>query len=88
MSVVAEPAPVPINALFAGDFITHVVVVMSDDTIDAAAAKVAALVVGSRVAVRDKPYVLHFEGVPVEGTRTVAEAGIAPLSEVFVSYAE
>ncbi len=88
MSVVAEPAPVPINALFAGDFITHVVVVMSDDTIDAAAAKVAALVVGSRVAVRDKPYVLCFEGMPVEGSRTVAEAGIVPLSEVFVSYAE
>jgi hypothetical protein len=88
MSVVAEPAPVPINALFAGDFITHLVVVMSDDTIDAAAAKVAALVVGSRVAVRDKPYVLRFEGEPVAGSRTVAEAGIVPLSEVFVSYAE
>jgi len=88
MSVVAEPTPVPVNALFAGDFITHLVVVMSDDTIDTAAQKVAALVVGSRVKAQDKPYVLRFDGTPVAGARTVAEAGITPLSEVFVSYAE
>jgi hypothetical protein len=88
MSVVAEPTPVPVNALFAGDFITHLVVVMSDDTIDTAAQKVAALVVGSRVKAQDKPYVLRFDGKPIAGARTVAEAGITPLSEVFVSYAE
>lgn len=88
MSVAVQSQPVPVNALFAGDFITHLVVVMSDDTIDAAAAKVAALVVGSRVKAQDKPYVLRFDGVPVAGSRTVAEAGIGPLSEVFVSYAQ
>jgi hypothetical protein len=88
MSVGTQASPVPVNALFAGDFITHLVVVMDDDTIDQAAAKVAALVVGSRVQARNKPFVLRFNGEIIPGGLTVAAAGIGPLSEVFVSYAE
>ncbi len=88
MSVGTQASPVPVNALFAGDFITHLVVVMDDDTIDQAAAKVAALVVGGRVQARNKPFVLRFNGEIIPGGLTVAAAGIGPLSEVFVSYAE
>jgi len=88
VSAATQASPIPVNALVAGDFITHLVVVMSDDTIDQAAGKVAALVVGSRVQARDKPFVLRFNGEVIPGSLTVAAAGIGPLSEVFVSYAE
>jgi hypothetical protein len=88
VTAATEASPIPVNALFAGDFITHLVVVMSDDTIDQAAAKVAAFVVGSRVQARNKPFVLRFNGEIIPGSLTVAAAGIGPLSEVFVSYAE
>ncbi len=88
MSVAVEPQPVPVNALFDGDFITHLVLILSTDTAAEAAAKIADLVAGVRVAVRDKPYVLTFEGKVVPADVTVAAAGITPLSEVFVGYAE
>jgi toluene monooxygenase system protein B len=88
MSVALEPQPVPVNALFDGDFITHLVLIMSTDTVAEAAAKIAELVVGIRVEARDKPYLLSFEGKVVPADVTVAAAGITPLSEIFVGYAE
>jgi hypothetical protein len=46
------PQPVPINALFGMDFVTLLVVVMSTDTMAQVSEKVAANVVGKRIARR------------------------------------
>jgi Toluene-4-monooxygenase system protein B (TmoB) len=44
--------------------------------------------VGKRIAPRDLPMALYMEGRRVPDGKTVAEAGIAPLSYVFVDYVE
>jgi len=89
---VAEPRgegqPVPINAMFEGDFVTQLVLVLDTDTVDAAAQKVAAQVVGRRVAPRDAGLAVRHAGRAVPGDLTVAEAGIGPLDVVFVGWAE
>ena len=61
-----EPAgqgqPVPVNALFEDDFVTQLVVVRDTDTVDQAARKVAAQVVGRRVPPRDAGLVVRLDG--------------------------
>lgn len=88
---VAEPAdegqPVPINAMFEDDFVTQLALVLDTDTIDEAAQKVAAQVVGRRVPAREAGLVLRHEGKVVPGDLTVAQAGISPLDIVFVGWA-
>ncbi len=84
----ATSTPMPIHAHFAGDFVTLLVVVMSTDTMAEVSAKVAAHVVGKRVARRDAEMVVVHRGVPVPGRATVTEAGIRPFQYVFVDYAE
>ena len=39
----------PVNAMFTGDFVTQLVVLLDTDTVDGAARRVAAQVVGRRV---------------------------------------
>jgi hypothetical protein len=82
-----EPQPIPVNALFEGDLVTLLVLLLSTDTVAEAAEKVASVVVGQRVAARDAPLVLSYAGRDVAPDQTVAEAGITPLSEVFVRFA-
>ena len=79
--------PVPVNAMFEGDFVTQLVLVLDTDTVDAAAQKVAAQVVGRRVAPRDAGLAVRHYGKAVPGDLTVAQAGIAPLDVVFVGWA-
>jgi toluene monooxygenase system protein B len=83
----AEGQPVPVNAMFEGDFVTQLVLVLDTDTVDAAAHKVAAQVVGRRVAPRDAGLAVRHDGKAVPGDLTVAQAGIAPLDVVFVGWA-
>jgi len=86
-----EPAgqgqPVPVNALFDDDFVTQLVVVRDTDTVDQAARKVAAQVVGRRVPPRDAGLVVRFDGMAVPGDITVAESGISALDVVNVGWA-
>jgi toluene monooxygenase system protein B len=84
----AEPQPIPINALFAEDFVTQLVVVLDTDTMDEVATKVAEHVVGKRLPVRDVPMVVYYRGQEVAPRTTVAGAGIAPLQNVFVGWAD
>lgn len=86
--VPAEGQPVPINAMFQDDFVTQLVLVLDTDTIDQAAQKVAAQVVGRRVKRRDVGMVVRYEGKALPGHMTVAESGIAPLGIVNVEWAE
>ena len=84
----SEPQPIPVNGKFGNDFVAHMVVILSTDTIAEAAAKVAHHAVGKRIAPRDLPMALYMEGRRMPDDKTVAEAGIPPLSYVFVDYVE
>jgi len=81
-----EPQPVPINAMFENDFVTQLAVVLDTDTMDEVAAKVAHHVVGRRQPDRGLPMVVKFNGKVVPAGTTVAEAGIAPLQNVYVEW--
>ncbi|MCL4421722.1 MAG: toluene monooxygenase [Actinobacteria bacterium] len=85
---VSEGQPVPINAMFEGDFVTQFALVLDTDTIDELAQKVAAQVVGRRQRPRDAGFVVSVEGRVLPSQITVAEAGIQPLDNVFVGWAE
>jgi toluene monooxygenase system protein B len=83
-----EPQPVPINAMFQDDFVTQLVLVLDSDTVEEAARKVAAHVVGRRVPPRDCGLVVRFDGRVVPGDVTVADSGISALDIVNVGWAE
>ncbi len=82
----ADPQPVPINAMFQDDFVTQLAVVLDTDTMEEVAAKVAHHVVGRRQPDRGLPMVVKYQGKVVPPTTTVAEAGIAPLQNVYVEW--
>ena len=83
-----DAQPVPVNALFGGDFVTQLVVVLDTDTVEEAARKVAVQVVGRRVPPRDAGLVVRLGGTVVPGDVTVAESGISALDVVNVGWAE
>ena len=84
----AEPQMVPINAMFQGDFVTQLVLVLDTDNMEEVASKVAHHVVGRRVPPRDAGMVVRYGGRAVPAGTTVAEAGIAPLQNVYVDWAK
>lgn len=84
----SEPQQIPINALFGTDFVSLLVVVLSTDTMHQVSEKVAANVVGKRIAPRDAEMAVYYRDKRVPAGLTVAEAGIAPLQFVFVDYIE
>jgi hypothetical protein len=84
----SEAQPVPINALFGADFVSLLVVVLTTDTMGQVSEKVAANVVGKRVAPRDAPMAVYYRDALVPSDRTVAQAGISPMQFVFVDYVE
>ena len=63
----------PVNALFEDDFVTQLVVVLDTDTVDEAARKVAAQVVGRRVP----------RGTP--GSWSATTAGFSPATSPWPS---
>jgi toluene monooxygenase system protein B len=83
-----SPQPVPINAKFDDDFITQLVVVLETDTMREVAAKVARHVVGKRQPARDADMVVRYQGRSLPPHITVAEAGITPMQNVYVDWAE
>jgi toluene monooxygenase system protein B len=83
-----DPQLVPINAKFGDDFVTQLVVVLDTDTMREVAAKVAHHVVGKRLPARDADMVVRYQGHDLSPDVTVAEAGIAPLQNVYVDWVE
>jgi Toluene-4-monooxygenase system protein B (TmoB)/Methane/Phenol/Toluene Hydroxylase len=83
---VSDGRPVPVNAMFEDDFVTQLVVVLDADTVDQAAQKIAAQVVGRRVLPRDGRLVVRLEGRVVPGDVTVAQSGISALDIVNVGW--
>lgn len=88
MSDPISPQPVPINAKFDDDFVTQLVVVLETDTMREVAAKVAQHVVGKRQPARDADMVVRYQGQSLPPDLTVAEAGIGPMQNVYVDWAE
>lgn len=78
--------PVPINAMFDGDFVTQLVLVEDSDTMPQVAEKVAYHVVGRRLPPRDAPMHVRYEGRRVPNDQTVTSASIGPLHNVYVGY--
>jgi toluene monooxygenase system protein B len=83
----SEPALIPLNALFADDFLQILVPVMSSQTITELAEAVAQHAEGVRVPSQDRPKVVFHNGRQLSPELTVAQAGIAPLDHVTVDYA-
>jgi toluene monooxygenase system protein B len=86
--VSTEPQAVPINALFGSDFVTLLVVVLSTDTMADVSRKVAAHVIGKRIAPRRADMAVYYRDELVPRDSTVAQAGIAPLQFVLVDYVD
>ena len=84
--IMNEPYRIPINAKFGDDFVMHVVVITSADTMAEVAQKVAHHSVGKRVSPQPRNMVVYYEGRAVAAHKTVTEAGIRPLQHVFVDY--
>ncbi|MGE0299029.1 MAG: toluene-4-monooxygenase system B family protein [Pseudonocardia sp.] len=82
----AEPQLVPLNAIFADDFVEVVAPVLSTDTIAELAEKVAYHSEGKRVRRRDAAKVVYFDDRILPPHLTVSEAGIGPLDHVRVDY--
>jgi len=80
------PELVPLNAVFATDFVEILVAVTTANTMTEVAAAVAHHVEGKRV--RGLPYdrvVIH-DGRRMAAGMTVAEAGFKPLDHIIVEY--
>ena len=77
----------PVNAMFENDFFTQLVGFLDTNTVEEAARKVAAQVVGRRVPPRDAGLVVRLGGTVVPGDLTVAESGISALDVVNVGWA-
>ena len=86
--VSSEPQAIPINALFGSDFVTLLVVVLSTDTMADVSRKVAANVVGKRIAPRRADMAVYYRDELVPKDWTVARAGITPLQFVLVDYVD
>jgi toluene monooxygenase system protein B len=82
----AAPQLVPLNAIFATDFVEILVPVTTANTMDEVAAAVADHVEGKRVRAQPHRKVVVHQGRKLPGGMTVAEAGFAPLDHVAVEY--
>jgi toluene monooxygenase system protein B len=80
------PELVPLNAIFATDFVQILVPVTTANTMREVAAAVAHHVEGRRVRALPYPKVVFYHGARVPDDVTVAEAGIKPLDHVTVEY--
>src|SRR5260221_12954260 len=80
------PQLVPLNAIFATDFVQILVPVTTANTMAEVAAAVAHHVEGKRVRALPYPKVVFHNGRKLPAEMTVAEAGIAPLYPLAVQY--
>jgi toluene monooxygenase system protein B len=80
------PELVPVNAVFATDFVQILVPVTTANTMREVAAAVAHHVEGRRVRALPYPKVVIHHGIRLPEDMTVAEAGIKPLDHIAVEY--
>ena len=80
------PELVPLNAIFATDFVQILVPVTTANTMREVAAAVAHHVEGRRVRAQPYDKVVIFNGERLPADMTVAAAGIQPLDHIAVEY--
>ena len=80
------PELVPLNAIFATDFVQILVPVTTANTMAEVAAAVAHHVEGKRVRALPYEKVVIYQGERMPAEMTVADAGFRPLDHVTVEY--
>jgi toluene monooxygenase system protein B len=80
------PQLVPLNAIFATDFVQILVPVTTANTMAEVAAAVAHHVEGKRVRAQPYDKVVIYQGERMPAEMTVAAAGFRPLDHVTVEY--
>lgn len=81
-------AMIPLQASFRGDFVVQLVPVEDTDDMNTVAEKIAHHAVGLRVAVRNAPKRVVFNGKELPPTMTVTESGIGVMDYVEAGYVE
>ena len=79
-------AVVPLHAVFRGDFVTLLVLVDDEDTMEVVAQKVAYHVIHRRLSPQDAPMRVQYNDRVLPADQKVAQAGIQPMSLVEVFY--
>jgi len=79
-------AAVPLYAVFRSDFVTLLVLVDDEDTMEVVAQKVAYHVIRRRLPPRDAPIRVQYNHRVLQPDQTVSQAGILPMSFVEVFY--
>jgi len=79
-------AAVPLQAVFRRDFVTLLVLVDDEDTMEVVAQKVAHHVIQRRLPPRDAPMRVQYNNRILAPEQTVSQAGILPMSFVEVFY--
>lgn len=79
-------ATVPVQAVFRSDFVTLLVLVDDQDTMEVVAQKVARHVIRRRLPPRDAPLRVQYNHRVLQPDQTVSQAGILPQSFVEVFY--
>lgn len=81
-------AMVPLTAAFRGDFVLQLVPVEDTDTMEQVADKVAAHAVELRVAPKESPMEVVFNGEALASDVTVTDAGIGLMDFIEVRFAD
>ncbi len=79
-------ATVPLQAAFRRDFVTLLVLVDDEDTMEVVAQKVAYHVIRRRLPPQDAPMRVQYNNRILAPEQTVSQAGILPMSFVEVFY--
>jgi toluene monooxygenase system protein B len=79
-------AAVPLEAVFRRDFVTLLVLVDDEDTMEVVAQKVAHHVIQRRLPPQDAPMRVQYNNRILAPEQTVSQAGILPMSFVEVFY--
>jgi toluene monooxygenase system protein B len=79
-------APVPLQAVFRRDFVTLLVLVDDEDTMEVVAQKVAHHVIQRRLPPQDAPMRVQYNNRILAPEQTVSQAAILPMSFVEVFY--
>jgi toluene monooxygenase system protein B len=79
-------AAVPLHAVFRRDFVTLLVLVDDEDTMQVVAQKVAHHVIQRRLPPQDAPMRVQYNNRILAPEQTVSQAGILPMSFVEVFY--
>lgn len=80
--------PLPVQGFVPGDFVVHLALVDTDDTMDVVATKIADHSINRRVPSQDLPLRVRWKGQVLPVDATPASAGIGPLDSLEAFYGE